>query len=63
MSFGLGVLLMAIVANVMAAAHLVSRGVRAGAPPSGLSKGQMSVIDHSLQYGALPTVEHVQEAA
>ena len=63
MSFGLGVLLMAIVANVMAAAHLVSRRVRAGAPPSGLSKGQMSVIDHSLQYGALPTVEHVQEAA
>ena len=56
MSFGVGVLLMAIVANVLAGVHLVSRRRRGGAPA-----GEMYVVDHSIQYGAVKTVE--QEAA
>jgi len=55
MSFGVGVLLMAIVANVLAGVHLVSR--RRGVAPT----GEMYVVDHSIQYGAVKTVE--QEVA
>ena len=53
MSFGVGVLLMAIVANVLAGVHLVSRRRRGAAVA-----GEMYVVDHSIQYGAVKTVEH-----
>ena len=56
MSFGVGVLLMAIVANVLAGVHLVTRRRR----PSSHA-GEMYVVDHSIQYGAVRMVE--QEAA
>lgn len=55
MSFGVGVLLMAIVANVLAGVHLVTR--RRGAPV-----GEMYVVDHSIQYGAVKTVEQHEVA-
>jgi len=50
MSFGVGMLLMAIVANVLAGVHLVSR--RRSVVPS----GEMYVVDHSIAYGAVATV-------
>ena len=51
MSFGVGMLLMAIAANVLAGVHLASR--RRGAAVS----GEMYVVDHSIEYGAVETVE------
>ena len=53
MSFGVGMLLLAIVANVLAAANLVVRRRRGvGAP------GEVQLLDQSIQYGAVTTVEH-----
>jgi hypothetical protein len=52
MSFGVGMLLMAIVGNVLAGVHLVSRRRRGAA-----ASGEMYVVDHSIEYGAVETVE------
>jgi hypothetical protein len=59
MSFGVGVLLMAIVANVLAGVNLVSRR-RGGA--RGAAAGEMYVVDHAIEYGSVRTVEHREVA-